>query len=358
MITILADENIACLDEYFCHAGTTLIKLKGRDINQSAIDEYNPNALLIRSVTPIDANHISNTKNIKFIGSATIGTDHVDSKFLHKNNITFANASGCSKHSVAQYVITAILTIKPDYLIHRPAIGIIGLGNIGSTLAYYAKDLGWDILGYDPYLPKSEVNNSDFHTLLNNSDIISIHTPLTKHDSHATYQLFQQNTLNQLKDNALLINSARGEIINQADLLTAIDNKNLQVVLDVFPFEPTIDKHLLDKLTLATPHIAGYTLEGKLRGTDMIYQAFCQYFKLPITTKLDNLIPQNPYHWHVLKNELLKNNRQPLKDYYDISKDDANLRQRCTDKIIGTDFDTLRKQYALKREWLCLESYS
>lgn len=352
MITILADENIASLDDYFNHDEMTLIKLKGREIHQSAIDKYNPDALLIRSVTPINADNILNPKSIKFIGSATIGTDHVDENFLKRHHIHFANAKGSSKHSVAQYVITAILTKHPNLIHQKITLGIIGLGNIGSTLAKYASDLNWDILGCDPYLPKSTLNNSSFDELLKNSDIISIHTPLTKTGNYPTYQLFTQSVFKQLKDNAILINSARGEIICQNDLLKAIDDKNLQVVLDVFPFEPSIDKKLLNKLTIATPHIAGYTLDGKLRGTDMIYRSFCEFFNLPILKNMDELLSPNEFYWQHLKEMLLKGNVEFLTNYYDILKDDNELRRVCTDKVYGSDFDRLRKDYELKREWV------
>lgn len=352
MLTVLADENIASLDDYFFNDNITLIKLKGREINQSAIDKYNPDALLIRSVTPINANHIPNPKNIQFIGSATIGTDHVDETFLANHHIAFANAKGSSKHSVAQYVITAILTKYPHFLTQKITLGIIGLGNIGGTLAKYANDLNWDILGYDPYLPTSDLNNSSFEYLLKNSDVISIHTPLTKTGNYPTYQLFNQAIFNHLKNNAILINTARGEIICQTDLLKAIHDKNLQVILDVFPFEPNIDKPLLDKLIIATPHIAGYTLDGKLRGTDMIHQAFCEFFKLPISKSMNDLLPLNDFYWQRLNNELNNGNVDVLKSYYDILKDDEQVRQICTDKVHGADFDKLRKNYELKREWV------
>lgn len=351
-ITILADENITALEDYFSvHPNIHLIKIAGRDITQSVIDKYNPTALLIRSVTPIDAYNITNPKNIQFIGSATIGTDHIDDEFIKKHRIHFANAKGSSKHSVAQYVITAILVKNPEFIDKKITIGIIGLGNIGSALAQYADDLNWQILGYDPYLPKSELNNSSFEYLLKNSDIISIHTPLTKTGDYPTYQLFNQEVFKQLKNNTILINSARGEIICQEDLLEAIDDKNLQVILDVFPFEPSIDKALLDNLTIATPHIAGYTLDGKLRGTDMIYQEFCQFFDLPIIQTMDNLLPLNPYAWQTLKIALLNDNMVTLKAYYDILKDDQALRQVCDKMVQGKEFDLLRKNYELKREW-------
>ena len=133
----------------------------------------------------------------------------------------------------------------------------------------------------------------------------------------------------------------------QDDLCTAIDDKSLQVVLDVFPNEPIIDKVLLDKLALATPHIAGYTLDGKVKGTDMIYQAFCQAFAITPSQDLNALLPDNPYHW-----QRLKTSPDLLSSYYDIAKDDKALRAICADKVGGADFDNLRKTYPLKREWL------
>lgn len=350
MITILADENISHLDDYFCH-DTHLIKLQGRKITQSAIDEYHPDALLIRSVTPINFDNITNPASIQFIGSATIGTDHVNHAFIAHHQIGFANAKGCSKHSVAQYVITAILTLKPNF-IHQPiTLGIIGLGNIGSTLAHYAHKLNWQILGYDPFLAPSATNNSSLNNLLANSNVISIHTPLTHTGEHPTYKMVNADSLAKLKNNALLINTARGEIVNQDDLLSAIKSKDLHVVLDVFPHEPVIDKILLDNLTIATPHIAGYTLEGKLRGTDMIYQAFCQNFNLPILQHTEPLLPHNPYRWSDFLTDIRNHPKQTLDKYYDISKDDHALHTIANDGVNPTDFDYLRKTYNLRREW-------
>lgn len=350
MLTILADENIANLDDYMAHHEVRIIKLKGRDINQAAVDLYRPSALFIRSVTPINQSTLPNLSGVRFIGSATIGTDHVDGAYLQRCGIHFANAQGCSKHSVAQYVMTAVLSLRPHYALERPTLGIVGLGNIGSTLAKYAQDLNWHILGHDPYLPVSDLNNSSFEVLVKNSDIISVHTPLTKTGDYPTYQLFDKAVFAQLKPHTLLINSARGEIIHQADLLNAIDDKNLQTVLDVFPHEPSIDKVLLDKLTLVTPHIAGYTLEGKLRGTDMIYQAFCHTFHRPITQQLAPLLPPNELHWTAFK-QINHKDTDAIQSFYDIRHDDASLRAVGAHGVQPADFDALRKNYALRREW-------
>lgn len=347
-ICVVCDENIACIDDYLGkHHNINVIKLAGRQIDQNTLDKYRPDALFIRSVSQINSKIFNRLHQLKFVGSATIGTDHVDKDFLQKNNITFGNAKGCSKHSVAQYVITAILTLYPDYLSKKITLGIIGLGNIGSTLAHYAQDLNWQILGYDPFLEKSELNNSDFKDLLNHSDVVSIHTPLTKNTAYPTYQLFNKSTLTHLKNHALLINSARGEIICQNDLIESIVDKKIKTVLDVFPFEPNIDNNLLNSLTIATPHIAGYTLEGKIRGTDIIYQKFCQTFNLPIKQTIESLLPNNPYHWQILKNDL-----SLLPNYYDIYHDDKKLRNIDSQYNFGKQFDLLRKDYPLKREWL------
>lgn len=349
MLTVLCDENIAHANDYLRWHDVNVIFLKGRDINQKTLAQYDPDALWIRSVTPINDDNLGDLtgRRLSFVGSATIGIDHVDTNFLQRHHISFANAAGSSKHSVAQYVISAILALNPDYAFHTIKLGIIGLGNIGSTLVHYAKSLNWQILGYDPFLPISDINTRSLYHVLNSSDVISIHTPLTKKGYHATHQLFNKSTLSCIKPNTLLINSARGEIIHQKDLLAAIDHKALQVVLDVFPDEPSIDKTLLDKLVLATPHIAGYTLEGKIKGTDMIYHAFCQKFAQAPKQTMNELLPDNPYHW-----QTLKESPDLLPTYYDIKKDDQALRSLCTDKVKGADFDHLRKHYPLKRQWL------
>lgn len=351
MITIIADENIANLDDYLVHHDIRLIKMKGRCINQVALDEHQPDALFVRSVTPINPQTISDFGKIRFIGSATIGTDHIDIDYLHRKGICFANAQGSSKHSVAQYVICAILHLRSHSIDTPTTLGIIGLGNIGSTLAKYVQDLGWQVLGYDPYLPKSQLNNSELYELLAQSDIVSIHTPLTHTGDYPTHQLFDKTVLSHLKSHAILINTARGEIINQADLLLTIADKKLRTALDVFPYEPSIDAVLLNQISLATPHIAGYTIEGKMRGTDMIYQDFCKAFDLPIIQNLEALLPPNCYHWANFKKSVTQDSQSTLRYFYDIYKDDQSLRAVNKDGVSAQDFDALRKHYALRHEW-------
>ncbi|KAA0938881.1 4-phosphoerythronate dehydrogenase [Psychrobacter sp. ANT_H59] len=376
-LTIVADSNIASLDEFFnpvalgqnTEQQVQVIRVAGRDINAQLMADVQPDVLLIRSVTSINESLLSDNNSVKFVGSATIGTDHVDQEYLAERNITFANAAGCSKHSVAQYVVNAILTLRPQYWQQstKPlTLGIIGLGNIGSTLAQYANDLGWKILGYDPLLATSDINNASLEQVLSQSDIVSLHVPLTdKKDTDAqdavsnsisisnnvsdypTRHLINAETLALMSPHTMLINSARGPVIDAAALEADIDATERQVVLDVFEHEPQISESLLSKLAIATPHIAGYTLEGKLRGTQIIYDALCEKLAVLPVLSMHQLLPLNTYLWFELKEH-----PDRLQKFYDIKKDDAALRNKVTNgKVKGSDFDQLRRDYHLRREW-------
>ncbi len=378
-LTIISDSNISHLHDYFnaniLGLPVKVIEMAGRDITAEVLVTEQPQALLIRSVTRVDESLLADNTSVQFVGSATIGTDHIDQGYLASRNISFSNASGCSKHSVAQYVLTAILSLqakhndqdsqKSNHANNQTrnkafTLGIIGLGNIGSTLASYGKAMGWQILGYDPLLKRSELNgnkfnNASFQELISQADAISLHVPLTTatESSYPTYHLINEDTFNQMKATALLINSARGQVVQESALLADIVITGRQVVLDVFEHEPVVSAQLLDKLAIATPHIAGYTLEGKLRGTQMIYQAFCQLFGLVTQQSLENLLPNNPYHWQDLHAKLLSEDGA-LSDYYDIEKDDALLKQSInpqTGQVEAKVFDALRKHYQLRREW-------
>lgn len=362
-LTIVADSNIASLDEFFNvqtlsqdrYQTVNIIKVAGRDINAQLVADLQPEVLLIRSVTQVNNQLLDDNQSVRFVGSATIGTDHVDQDYLMKRNIIFANAAGSSRHSVAQYVLTAILTLCPEYWQQPLTLGIIGLGNIGSTLAQYATDLGWQVLGYDPLLPASEVNNASFEQVVSQSDVISLHVPLTDKKNHddlgssdyPTRHLINKTVLGAMPSETLLINSARGPVIDNAALEIDIEENNRQVVLDVFEHEPQISEQLLSKLTIATPHIAGYTLEGKLRGTQMVYEALCEAFAVTPMQAMQKLLPVNMYLWSELKaypDRLVK--------FYDIRQDDKELRAAVSDgQVSGADFDQLRRDYHLRREW-------
>lgn len=350
MIHVLADENIAGLAAYFAHHDNVrLTTAHGRTL----LDHAHPpvDALFVRSVTRIDENSLGALSALPaFIGTATLGIDHVDTTYLQQKAIHFASAAGSSKHSVAQYVITAILNARPDSLSTPIRLGIVGLGHIGGTLARYAKKLGWQVVGYDPFLPASKLNQDK--TALYACDVISLHTPLTKTGAYPTWQMIDRAFLDALPPDTLLINAARGGIIDETALLSDIKNTGRQVVLDVFSAEPTPSRTLIEAVTFATPHIAGYTLDAKLRGTDMIYQAFCRAFGLPILSCLEDHLPDNPYHFSALITRLHQGDRFALQNFYDLKKDAAALTAALdSERVPAAAFDALRKNYPLKREW-------
>ncbi|QIO08380.1 4-phosphoerythronate dehydrogenase [Acinetobacter lanii] len=345
---IIADENLAFTDYFFSAFGEIEHKA-GRTLTHA--DVQDADALLVRSVTKVDADLIQNTA-IKFVGSATIGTDHLDIAAIEKNGIAWSNAAGCNAQAVAEYVITALLHLKPE-LIHAQhdfTLGIIGLGNVGSRLATMAQLLGWNVIGYDPFVQRDHVQQVEFDELLKQADAISTHVPLTKTGDHPTYHLIDAAAFNQMKAEAILINSARGAVVAEADLIVDIEKTSRQVVLDVFEHEPVISEQLLNLITLVTPHIAGYSLEGKARGTQMIYDAFCQKFGYEADKKFETQLPvcEQYFQDQDLKTVLINK----LSDIYDIQRDDQNLRACLKDgKVDQQAFDHLRKTYPLRREW-------
>jgi len=345
---IVADENLAFTDYFFKDFGE-IHQAAGRTLTHS--DVQDAEAMLVRSVTKVNAELIRDTA-LQFVGSATIGTDHLDLSALEKQGIAWSNAAGCNAQAVAEYVITALIKLKPELIDanEKFTLGIIGLGNVGSRLAVMAKLLDWNVLGYDPFVQREGIAQTTFSELLKTADAISIHVPLTHIGLHPTHHLINADALAQMKPDAVLINSARGAVVAEADLITDICQTQRQVVLDVFEYEPEISEELLSLISLVTPHIAGYSLEGKARGTQMIYDAFCEKFEKIADKKFETQLPacQAFFENKSLKDVL----KQHLFEIYDISRDDANLRACLRDgKIDQKAFDYLRKTYPLRREW-------
>ncbi|MEG0405579.1 MAG: 4-phosphoerythronate dehydrogenase [Acinetobacter sp.] len=345
---IIADENLAFTDYFFAEFAEIQHKA-GRTLTH--VDVQDADALLVRSVTKVNHALIDQTK-IQFVGSATIGTDHLDILALEQQNIAWSNAAGCNAQAVAEYVITALLHLNIDLLEQEKAftLAIVGLGNVGKRLAIMAQLLGWNVIGYDPYVQLAGIENLSFDELLKHADAISIHVPLTLSGEYPTQHLFNEAAFAAMKPSAILINSARGPVIQQSALMADIEKTKRQVVLDVFEFEPEIPEILLNMLALATPHIAGYSLEGKARGTQMIYEAFCRKFAYPASKQFESQLPSvAPYFEQQALNAAL---RQHLTQIYDIATDDQQLRDCVQNgKVEQTAFDLLRKNYPLRREW-------
>lgn len=345
---IIADENLAFTDYFFAEYAEIQHRA-GRTLTHA--DVQDADALLVRSVTKVNHALIDQTA-IQFVGSATIGTDHLDIQALEQQNIEWSNAAGCNAQAVAEYVITALLYLDIELLDKNNAftLAIVGLGNVGKRLASMAQLLGWNVIGYDPFVQLDGIENVSFDALLARADVISIHVPLTLTDDHPTQHLFNEATFAAMKDSTILINSARGPVVQQSALMANIEKTKRQVVLDVFEFEPEIPQDLLDVLALATPHIAGYSLEGKARGTQMIYEAFCHKFEYQASKKFESQLPSVEQYFQ--QQDLKEALKQHLTDIYDIAKDDQQLRACILNgKVEQNAFDVLRKNYPLRREW-------
>ena len=347
-MNIVADENLALTEYFFADFGP-IHHMAGRHLGHADIQDAE--VLLVRSVTQVNAALLENSQ-LKFVGSATIGTDHLDQTALAQQQIAWSNAPGCNAQAVAEYVITAILSVHPTALAQKDfCLGIVGLGNVGTRLAKLAQRLGWKVLAYDPHVQLADVEQVELNQLLSKADAVSLHVPLIKVGDYPTQHLINTAALALLKPQAILINSSRGPVVEEAALIADIQQTGRAVVLDVFEHEPQISAQLLNLLRLATPHIAGYSLEGKARGTQMIYEAFCQSIAVPANKKIEDQLPTaTPYF--TAEQSLEQVLKQHLVDIYDIARDDAQLRACLKDGVVDqAAFDRLRKDYPLRREW-------
>lgn len=351
MIRIVADENIEFVREAFTALGELFV-LPGRNISKKEL--INADALLVRSVTKVNKDLLEGTK-IKFVGTATIGNDHIDKKYLASRKIFFTDAAGCNSDAVAEYVFAALLQLanELDVKLKNKLIGIVGVGNIGSRVAHLAETLGMKVLKNDPPIKRSTYLD-DYLELdeLMRADIITLHTPLIKEGADKTSHLFDYTRLKKLKDEAILINTSRGPVIDNKALVETIDNKNLNVILDVWENEPNINPELLNKIKIATPHIAGYSLEGKVNGTVILYRALCDFLNIvpawkPVLTKTENDIINLP------SMQIQESLHKIFSHTYKIKEDDKNLRQlnNLEESVRGGFFDSLRKDYPLRREF-------
>ncbi|MFK7733180.1 MAG: 4-phosphoerythronate dehydrogenase [Pseudomonadales bacterium] len=344
-IKLLADENLAALEQNF-GANVELRTLSGRTL--CAADIQDADALLIRSVTEINEQLLSGS-SVRFVGSATIGTDHVDLAYLQQANIEFCNAPGSNADSVADYVCSSIAALvpEPDQIAHANLrAGVIGLGQVGSRVAKRLAALGYDVKGYDPFLTESDCALSESLHELADCDLISLHVPLSHDGPYPTHHMINAEFLGRLSSRAILINTSRGGAIATQDLVYCLhNNQGIHAVLDVWEGEPKIDRELLGLASIATPHIAGYAIDGKIRGTEMIAAAFYDYFEEPAETANDtNTLCMLDCEGQVSIRDIILR-------AYDVREDDWRLRSALNEPDIGQAFDLLRKTYPLRREF-------
>ena len=280
---IVADRGILSLDSQFGALGE-LHKISGREISQP--DLLNADALLVRSITRVDEQLLHNT-SVKFVGSATSGTDHIDLDYLQENNIRFVDAKGSNAQAVVEFCFAALarLSVTENLNFFEKTFALIGAGCVGGLYAEYLRKLGIKCLICDPLLASSrqrelEALGCQFVTLSQalSSDVVSIHTSLTSTGLHPTYHLLDRDKFNSLAPGVVILNAARGEVINNAALVETLKLRNdLRVVLDVWENEPDINSELLGLVTLASPHIAGYSAEAKSGATQRLRQGLVEF---------------------------------------------------------------------------------
>ena len=350
---ILVDENMPYARELFSRLGEVRA-VPGRPIPTDALTDAD--ALMVRSVTKVNEALLGD-KAIKFVGTATAGTDHVDQSWLTQAGIGFSAAPGCNAIAVVEYVFSALLMLaeRDGFALADRTVGIIGVGNVGGRLQKRLEALGIKTLLCDP--PRADNGDEgDFRSLdelVAEADVITFHTPLYKEGQYKSLHLADEALIRRLKPGTILINACRGPVVDNAALLKCLEEgQNLSVVLDVWEPEPDLNLALLDKVDLGTSHIAGYTLEGKARGTTQVFEAYSQFIGQPQEVALSTLLPAPEFGRISLHGPLDQPTLKRLVHLvYDVRRDDVPLR-----KVAGIpgEFDKLRKNYLERREWSSL----
>mgnify|MGYP001136466321 CR=1 FL=1 len=349
MIRITADNKIPFLKGVL-EPFAQVTYLPGSQIDRDAI--MDSDALVVRTRTKCNSDLLSGTR-VRFIGTATIGFDHIDTGFCNANNIRWTNAPGCNSTSVMQYIAAALMKISSEsgLSLSRLTIGIVGVGNVGSKVQKLAQTLGMKVLLNDPPRQRKEKNDNfvSIEQVLEESDIITLHVPLIHGGKDNTFHLIDANTLDKVNKGAWLINSSRGEVVESDALKEALTGERLAgAVLDVWEKEPEIDIPLMHMAFLATPHIAGYSADGKANGTSMVVNELCRFFDLPLRDWFPSEVPEpaDPLlaiDCHGKSHEEIAG--RAISHSYNIMADDVRLR------FDPSRFEKERENYPVRREF-------
>lgn len=356
-LTLVADENMAWVREFFSGFGE-LRCLPGRTLTPDLV--HDADILLVRSVTRVDQQLLQGSR-VRFVGSATIGEDHLDRQWLEQQGIRVVTAPGCNARSVVEYVLATLCHLQLQGRFQAwegSRFGVVGLGNVGFRLATLLQALGLQVVGYDPFVSRPGIPALSLAELLRTAQVISLHTPLTRSGDYPTWHLLNADTLADLAPGSLLLNSGRGAVIDNRALQerTAAGVAPL-LALDVWEDEPAVDKALAARVDVATPHIAGYSLEGKSRGTEQVYQQLCNFLGMSPQLALQHFLPAVPAA-QCLQVPEAGDDWQRLAAVvcaaYPIQRDDQAFRASlATDsaELRAQGFDRLRKQYWPRREF-------
>jgi erythronate-4-phosphate dehydrogenase len=346
---IIVDKKIPFIEGVLEKYGEVVYR-EGREISRG--DVLDADALIIRTRTKCNRALLEGT-TVRFIASATIGFDHIDTAFCEANDIFWTNAAGCNSSSVQQYMTAALFHLAEEFQfdLAQRTIGIVGVGNVGSKVANLCRTLGMRVLLNDPPRERRE-GSKDFvslDTIVDQADIVTFHVPLNPDGVDKTFHMVDAKFLSRFRKNHILINASRGEIVDGSALKSVLKNKMIaDCVLDVWEHEPDIDHELLGLAEIATPHIAGYSADGKANGTAMSVQAFGRFFgfgfdswypaKVPIPAITTLEVDGGNQSIQTVLSGIVKRT-------YDILSDDARLR------MSPETFEKQRGAYPLRREF-------
>lgn len=328
---IVVDDKIPYIREKLALLADEVVYLRGAEIG--ADDVRNADALIVRTRTRCDRRLLEGSK-VQFVATATIGFDHIDTDYLREAGIYWTNCPGCNAASVAQYLECSLLLLqqRKELDLQASTIGIVGCGHVGSKVKAVAEHLGMRVLVCDPLLNDPSFVSLD--TVEREADVITFHVPLTREGQYATYHLGDENFFHRLARVPYLINTSRGEVVDNIALLQAISEGRVRdAILDVWEGEPNMNLDLLNKVFIGTPHIAGYSADGKVNADNMVIDALCQHFSLPHPGHI--LPPLLPADFNFIGSAL---------DLYNPLNDSEKLKRN------PSSFESLRNNYPLRRE--------
>ena len=353
---ILVDENIPLANEALSKLGDVRL-LPAEGITPESVRDAE--ILFVRSVTKVNEQLLNKSK-VRFVGTATIGTDHIDKAYLRRRGITFASAPGSNANSVAEYVATALLLLarRRGWDLSEMTIGIVGVGNVGSRVALKTRALGMRVLLNDPPL-KRTTGDPEFLPIeaLFEADFVTLHVPLSSSGPDATFHMVDEQFIRAIPRGVVLINTSRGPVVEQSALLGALRSRHLEAaVLDVWEGEPNLKTALLKSVEVATPHIAGYSLDGKVNGTAMLHRALCSFLGIPAQWNSEQAMPPCPLP-EIQPAEDSPNDQEVLAraalKCYPIERDDGALRELLSlpAAVRAEKFRQLRRDYPERREF-------
>jgi erythronate-4-phosphate dehydrogenase len=346
---IVIDKKIPFIDGVLERYGKVVYS-EGREITRE--DVRDADAMIIRTRTRCNRALLEGT-TVRFIASATIGFDHIDTSYCEANNIFWTNAAGCNSSSVQQYIAAALFHLAEEFKFElaQRTIGIVGVGNVGSKVANLCRAIGMRVLMNDPPRKRREGSEEfvSLNTVIEQADIVTFHVPLNPDGTDKTFHMVDGKLLSKFRKDQILINSSRGEVVVSGALKPAIRNKMIaDCVLDVWEHEPEIDPELLGLAGIATPHIAGYSADGKANGTAKSVQAFSKFFGLDLDGWYPEKVPSPASTTLEVEcgNQSIQGVLAGLvRRTYDILADDARLR------LSPETFEKQRGSYPLRREF-------